>query len=312
MTEYVAHSGFKPGLIVHVFAVVVPKALLIEVAKQMEWLNAYIRPVDTTLQQRPEVLKPVGVDTAVDVFNGMVNNLMRIVPSQSFIGKKSISVESSTSLNMLLYFRLKSGLLAVWDNCGVNLTAALKDAHDSSLILGASTSDATGLDAQVHVTGLAADESLISFNLTRELDGRVVVQGHTDAVKHEPSRLLGDTKSTGHFAGANPILAVAENPISAHPLIEPKGGILEDRSNLETELFLASRAKPDLAGRDERVLLRPAARARNYTVREAQIERILESTVGVREVDDCLLECVRGFHSSNISLIALCVKYVIA
>jgi hypothetical protein len=115
MTEYVAHGGFKAGLIVHVLAVVVTESLLIEVAKQMERLNAHIRPVDTALQQRPKVLKAVGVNASVDVLDSMVNNRVSVLPSQSLVGEQSISVESSTSLNMLLYFRLESGFLAVCD-----------------------------------------------------------------------------------------------------------------------------------------------------------------------------------------------------
>ena len=48
MAEYVGHSSFKTGLIVHVLAVVVPERLLIKVAKEMEGFNAYIRAIDST------------------------------------------------------------------------------------------------------------------------------------------------------------------------------------------------------------------------------------------------------------------------
>ena len=286
MAEHIGHSGFKPGLIVHVLAVVVTKALLIEVAKQMKRLNAYIRPVDTMLQQRPEVLKAVGMNASVDVFDGVIHNLMGVLSSESFVGEQRIGIERRTGFDMLLYFRLESGFLAVCNNSRLDATAALKDAHDRRLVLRSGAGDATGFLGEVHVPGLAADECFVGFDFARELDGGVIMQRHTNAVEHEPCALLCDPKGTGHFTGANAVFAVAENPVSAHPLIEAERGVFEDRSNLEAELLLASRAEPDLAGLDKGMLLRSAARAANYAVREPQIERVLESTVSVREVDD--------------------------
>jgi hypothetical protein len=131
-------------------------------------------------------------------------------------------------------------------------------------------------------------------------DGGAVVQGFTDTMHHEPSRLLSDTQGASHFAGGDTVCAVAKNPEGTHPFIQPKGGVFEDGSNLGGELLLASSAKPDLAGRDERVLFRSTPGPRNDTVREAQIERVLKCAVGVREVNDGLLQCVRGFHDLKI------------
>ena len=39
MTKHIRHGSFKPGLIVHVLAVVVTAALLIQVAEQVEGFN---------------------------------------------------------------------------------------------------------------------------------------------------------------------------------------------------------------------------------------------------------------------------------
>jgi hypothetical protein len=311
MAEHVAHSHFKAGLIVHVLAVVVPERLLIEVAKQMERFDAHISTVDAALQQRPEVFKAVGVDAPVDVLDSVIDDRMGILASQSLIGEKGIGVESSTSLNMLLYFRLESGLLAVCnDNC-LDLAATLQDTHDGSFILCACSGDAASLDAQVHIAGLAADESFVSFHFAGQLIAGVVLQSEADAVEHEPCTLLSDSESAGHLAGTNAVLAVAENPISAHPLVESERAVLEDRSNLEAELLLATSAEPNPAGLDEGVLLRPATRAANNTIREPQIERVLKGAERIAEVDDCVLQCVRGFHSSNLRSNSLCVKYVI-
>ena len=114
MAEHIGHGKFKAALIVQCLAVVVPERLLIEVTKQMEWFDAHISTVDATLQQRPEVFKAVGVDATVDVFDGMIDDLVCILPGQTLIREKGIGVEGRTGLNMLLYFRLESGF-----SCGL-------------------------------------------------------------------------------------------------------------------------------------------------------------------------------------------------
>jgi hypothetical protein len=66
-------------------------------------------------------------------------------PAQSrrtaVVRHQSISVESGASFDVLLNFRLKSLLLAIRDYLGADLTTALQDTHDSSLVFAASTSD---------------------------------------------------------------------------------------------------------------------------------------------------------------------------
>jgi len=312
MAEDVAHSTFKAGLVVHVLAIVVTKALLVKVAKEVEGFDAHIRSVDSTLQQAPEVFEAVGMNPTIHILDSMVYDLMSILPSQTIVGEQKVRVECRSRFNMLLHFGLKRVFLAVRNYGRANLPAPFQDAHDGSFVFSSRSGDATGAFGKVHVAGLAADERLVSLNLTGEFRNGVVMQCHADAVKHEPSGLLSYSEGTGDFAGANAVLAIAKNPVSAHPLIEAERGILEDSSHLEAELLLAPRAEPDLAGFDKGMLLRTAARAANNPVREPQIERVLESAVSVREVDDGLLECVRGFHSSNLRSNALCVKYVIA
>ena len=76
-------------------------------------------------------------------------------------------------------------------------------------------------------------------------------------------------------------------------------------------MLLAAAAEPDAASRDERVLLGAATRAGSNTLREAQVERVLESTVNVRKVEDCFFYCVGRFHPSNLRSAARCVMYVV-
>jgi hypothetical protein len=111
MAEHVGHSHLESGLIVHVLAVVLTERLLIEVTKQMERFDAHISTVDTTLQQRPEVLKAVGVNASIDILDSVIHNRVSVLSGQSLVGEQRIGIESRASLNMLLYFRLESGFL---------------------------------------------------------------------------------------------------------------------------------------------------------------------------------------------------------
>jgi hypothetical protein len=164
----------------------------------------------------------------------------------------------------------------------------------------------------MHVPSLATDKSFIGFNFSRELRKRVIVHSFADAVKHEPCGLLSYTEGASYFAGTNAVLAIAEHPESAHPLIQTKRGILKNSSHFERELLLTSRAKPETPSFNKRVFLRAAAWASNYTVRPAKIERVLKAAVWIAEVDNRVLKCLRRFHTSNVGLFSLCVKYVIA
>ncbi len=49
------------------------------------------------------------MNATVDILDSMIHDRMGILPSQALIGEKSIGIESGTSLDMLLYFRLARG-----------------------------------------------------------------------------------------------------------------------------------------------------------------------------------------------------------
>ncbi len=51
-------------------AIVEPEALLIQVPEQMEWFNAHISSIQSTLQQRPEIFNSVCVNLAAHVSFG--------------------------------------------------------------------------------------------------------------------------------------------------------------------------------------------------------------------------------------------------
>jgi len=77
--------GNTESFAVRQFAIVVPEGLLVQVAKQMERLNAHIRAINAAFQQAPEIFEAVSVNLAIDVLDGVIYDLMSIVASQSFV-----------------------------------------------------------------------------------------------------------------------------------------------------------------------------------------------------------------------------------
>ena len=276
----------------------------------MEWFNTDVSPTDTSLQEAPELLKAVSVDTSVDVLDSMVNDLMGVLTGKSIIGKQSVRVESRASFNMFFNLSLKSFLFAVCDDRRAHFSAALKDSHDGDLVFGASPGDAPLALADMHVASLAANESFVSFDFARQLSNRLVMHSLTDAMHHEPSRLLGNSEGTSDLTRANSVLAVAEQPEATHPLIQTQRRVLKDSADFKAELPLAAITLPDTPGFDEGVFFGTTARARNYTVRPAKVDSALKSAVGIAEMDDGFLKCVRRFHDSNVRLLFPCVNYI--
>ena len=113
----------------------------------MEGFDTHVGCANTAFEQAPEVLKAVGMDAPANVFDCMIHNLVRVVPGQTFVGEQSVSVESSSRFNVGANLRLESSFLAVGYYDSFDLAAALKDAHNSDLMLGAGASDAACLDA---------------------------------------------------------------------------------------------------------------------------------------------------------------------
>jgi hypothetical protein len=164
--------------------------------------------------------------------------------------------------------------------------------------------------ADVHVAGLTADEGLVCFYFSTHRSRHVLVHGLADAMHHEPRRFLSNSKRPRYFARTNSVLTVAEHPERAHPLIQAQRRILKDGSNLESELLLASRAKPYAPSLYEGVLLRSAARARHNTIRPAKVQRVLKAAVWITKVNNGLLKSVRRVHDLKIYADSLCASSI--
>src|SRR5437016_13118851 len=107
----------------------------------MERLHAHIGSVQTALQQTPEVFHAIGVNFAVHIFNGVIDDGVVVVRVQPFIGLKFIAVDRCSCFYVLTNLRLQSRLTAVIHNECPHVTAALHHAHDHGFIFSASASD---------------------------------------------------------------------------------------------------------------------------------------------------------------------------
>jgi len=253
------------------------------------------------------------MDATVHVLNRMVNNLMRVVTGKAVIGKQRVSVESRARFDVLLNFGLQCMTLPVRNNHRAHSTAPLQHSHDGYLVFSASTSDAPFPLGNMHVAGLATDESLIGFHFAAEFSAdKAIMKSFTDAVHHKPRRLLSYPKGPRNLARTNAVLAIANHPERAHPLVDPKRRILKYCADFKRELLFASLAEPDTARLNKRVFFRSTARAGNNTVRPTKIKRVLETTLWVAEVNNCFLKCLGRVHDLIIALLGLCVKYIIA
>ena len=275
----------------------------------MKRFDTHVGSGNASLQQRPEIFEAVGMNASIDVLDGVIDNRMGVVSTESLIGHESVGVECRASFDVLLDLGLQMGFLPVWDDDRAYFAAALKDAHNRNFVLTASSGDAPLADAQVHVAGLTSDESLIRFHFAAtavaHLHHGAALHSQPDAVKHEPCGFLGHAKRPGKLARANAILSGGDNPNRWKPLFETKRGILKYGSDLSGELTLGvnTLALPFLLHLQERRIGTSAGRADN-AVRPAMGNHVGDAVIGVCEVDDGFLKSARAAHELRIGLLS--------
>src|SRR6185437_1224729 len=260
----------------------------------MKRLYRNIRAMQSALHQTPEVLKSVCVYAAMHVLDCMIYHFMLVIFIQSRIGLERIGVESGTSLDVLPNERLQIRLAPLVDNLSANSSAAFNesDYHGFVIIYPARQFCFAAL---VHVPRFSADEGFVHFNFAVRAGAKfaaveTILQCRPKTLKHEPCGLLSDSQRVGNFHAANTVLAVNNHPASGHPLVESKSRILKDRSNLKSELLLASVAEPNAPRLDERVLGLATSRASDLPSRPAQLHSVFKSALRIGEVNDGLLK----------------------
>src|SRR5216117_3843973 len=154
----------------------------------MERLNTDVGSMKGTLQQAPEILHRVRVDSTLNIGDRMVDDLMRVLPFQPFVGKQLVGVESRSRFDALPDFTLERLLFPILDNGSLDFTAPLYESDHGGFALHAASGDAALPLRDVHVPRLAADEGFVNFDFALHLGDAPLLERVPDAVKHEPSR----------------------------------------------------------------------------------------------------------------------------
>ena len=301
LADDLAHNAVKAVTVIKWISfggpVVESEGLLVEVTEKMEWLNANVGSLDASLQERPVVFHSIGVNLPMHVSNGMVNDLVRVVPVKVIVGRQRISEESGPDSDMLSHLGLQGLLASIRNDGSADLTATLQNPYYGSLVLATSPGDSLCAFVQVHIAGESADESFVHFDFAADFPKRFILQSKPDAMQHEPCGLLSDAKGASHFVGTDSILAVGQHPSSSEPFVEADRLVFKDGAHLDGELPLGvvTATLPDTARRTERDFLRAASWADN-TFRPAPRNKVVEAIFRIREVYNCFLQAFRFAH----------------
>src|SRR5205809_4696307 len=133
----------------------------------MKRLYSNIGSTKTTLQERPEILHALHVNLSVNVLLKMVHELMIVFRFEIVIASELVSHNRRARLDKIAHRPMHSGMLAISDHSGFDLSAPLKCADNYSLAVSTLHSNAiaeTAAFALVHVPRLAADVSFVNLN----------------------------------------------------------------------------------------------------------------------------------------------------
>lgn len=186
------------------------------------------------------------------------------------------------------------------------IATAFENPHDCGLVFAASGSNSPLVLFLVHIARLAADESLVHFDFatgTTQLDERAGLHRKANPVQHEPCGLLGDAKSAGHFVGTDSVFAIGNHPNSDKPLVQRQRRILKDSPDFDRELPFGvdALALPLALILEEHGVLAATSGADHDAIWPAQLDHELEAVIGIREMDDCLLEGSGLFHCFDLN-----------
>lgn len=244
--------GVDKAASVAVLPVVEPEGLFVEVAEQVEWLDADVGAVDRPLQEAPEVFESVSVDVPLSVGLGVVDDLVNVVALQATVRRKIIGEHFRAGFDVFADSGLKlmpaTGAYYAGPDFGPIGAVPFQEAQDGDLAHSTGALDGPLTFRPVHVAGLAADEGFIDFDLTVDLVERLGLHGEPDTVEHEPRGFLSDANRTAQFVARNTVSAIHQHPHRREPLGQTDRRVLEDGPHLDRELLLATTALPDAPG----------------------------------------------------------------
>src|ERR1022692_3831964 len=151
-----------------ILPIVVAESLFVYVAEQMKRLDRNVGSADATFQAGPKILDAVGVDVAVHVSFGMVDDLVIVLGQGVIVGRGFIGVYGRSGFDIFFDILGERLALGFADHFCGHFAVALKQPLNGGLANGTASLPAHDFrfPALVHVPGLAADEGFVHFNLT--------------------------------------------------------------------------------------------------------------------------------------------------
>jgi len=106
---------------------IVAERLFVQIAEEMERLDRHIGAFQAALQQRPEVLKPVRMNLAIDVALCVVNEAVNKVGFQAFVRQERIGKDLRAFCYVLANFLLQCVAFTMRDMLQANLAGLAID-----------------------------------------------------------------------------------------------------------------------------------------------------------------------------------------
>jgi hypothetical protein len=287
-----ASSGVQESSAVLNLTSVEPEGLLVQITEEMEGLNTHIGTLDRPLEQTPEVFQAVGVDLTPDITLSVVDHLVLIGVPEISVGLERVGENFGTFHNLLPDFGAESLPADVRHDLCPDFTmpvlaVALQKPHNCGFARAAGAGDFLLAPSLVHVASTTTDEGFIYFDLTGHRLETTFLHSQPDSVIHKPCGLLSDAERTGHLIGRDPVLAVDHHPQGGQPLVQAERRVLEDRPDLDGELFFASLALPQAPSAEEGMLT-GATTGAGYPVGPAQVSDESKADIRIREEPDSL------------------------
>src|SRR5208282_2579325 len=304
-------------------AVVVSEHLFIKVTEQMKRLDANIRPIQSALEQAPEVFDALSVNAPLDVAFHVIDDVVSEVWRQPHVTGELVSHQFRSFRNGFANGRVRDNLVAISSYFGAYFSATFQHPVDNRfrpVILADFHFDPSRL---VHVAGFTADESFINFDLstgTADLcTEEIVLHSQPNPLQHEPGRFLANLQIAGDLVGTDAVFAVRQHPSRGEPFVQWDRAIFVNRPDLNGELTLGVMAAtlPSTPLRVEFADFLGAATGTNdLAVWPSPYRYVINTVVWIREIYNRLLEArwlgfhVR-FHDENIAKITGRVKVII-
>lgn len=254
---------------IFIVAVVVPELKFRDVQRQIFRADFVECDDDPTLDDRPEALNRLGVDSADNVFTlGVVNDPVRELFVEVLIANPFVGAdEANVGRNAFVDKGLKGFGADVRDDTGHDVAFAADGTCDDCLSRTAGPFRAVEAVVLVPVLGFAADDGLVNFDNAHELLKFLIHKRRADAMRHRPSRFQRPkTHVAVKLARADPLLACEHEMDDAEPIPQVLVDVLEDRAGNVGKAVSAAdtaiRALPMPLARRQRVNpCRAAARA---------------------------------------------------